>query len=108
MDIYGGNDCGRFIEITNTQNSQSVKVMVADACPTCDNSNSIDLSVGAFQQIASLDQGIVPSTRTHLTLLPAKLDRVVRSRMALPLTTPTPTFRLRSSPSIDAPLFDTG
>ena len=40
---------------------QSVTVMIADACPTCVNSNSIDLSMLAFQQIASLPEGMVPS-----------------------------------------------
>jgi hypothetical protein len=40
---------------------QSVTVMIADACPTCVNGNSIDLSMVAFQAIAPLADGIVPS-----------------------------------------------
>ncbi|KAF8910976.1 RlpA-like double-psi beta-barrel-protein domain-containing protein-containing protein [Gymnopilus junonius] len=52
--------CGRKVKITNTQNKKSVTVTIEDACPTCDNNNSIDLSVGAFQHIADLSQGIVP------------------------------------------------
>lgn len=52
--------CGKQVSITNTKNGKSVTVTIADACPTCDNSNSIDLSSGAFQQIATLDEGIVP------------------------------------------------
>jgi rare lipoprotein A (peptidoglycan hydrolase) len=39
-------------------------VTIADACPTCTNSNSIDLSEGAFKKIAPLDDGIVPSELT--------------------------------------------
>lgn len=35
--------------------------MIADACPTCVNGNSIDLSMVAFQAIAPLSDGIVPS-----------------------------------------------
>jgi len=54
------NLCGQKVKITNTQNKKSVTVTIEDACPTCDNGNSIDLSVGAFQQIADLGQGIVP------------------------------------------------
>lgn len=52
--------CGKRVTLTNTNNGKSVTVTIADACPTCDNSNSIDLSVGAFKQIATLDEGIVP------------------------------------------------
>lgn len=36
-------------------------VQVADDCPTCNNENSIDLSQGAFTQIATIDEGEVPS-----------------------------------------------
>ncbi|PPQ72589.1 hypothetical protein CVT26_003692 [Gymnopilus dilepis] len=53
--------CGKKVKITNTKNKKSVTVTIEDACPTCENSNSIDLSVGAFQQIATLDQGEVPT-----------------------------------------------
>lgn len=52
--------CGKKVEITNTDNGKTVVVIVADDCPTCTNSNSIDLSTGAFKQIASFDQGLVP------------------------------------------------
>jgi len=52
--------CGRSVRITNTRNGKSVTCYVADACPTCLNSNSIDLSVGAFQSIANLEEGEVP------------------------------------------------
>ncbi|KAJ8522882.1 hypothetical protein ONZ45_g591 [Pleurotus djamor] len=51
--------CGKQVNIVNTQNQKSVVVTVADACPTCDNENSIDLSRGAFAKIADYDQGKV-------------------------------------------------
>ncbi|RDB21115.1 Papain inhibitor [Hypsizygus marmoreus] len=51
--------CGKKVKITNPKNNKSVTVTIADACPTCENSNSIDLSEGAFKQIATLDQGLV-------------------------------------------------
>jgi rare lipoprotein A (peptidoglycan hydrolase) len=52
--------CGRQIEIHNTNNGKSVVATVADACPTCNNQNSLDLSVGAFEQIATQAEGLVP------------------------------------------------
>jgi len=54
--------CGKKVKITNPANHKSVTVTVADACPTCNNANSIDLSVGAFTQIATKDQGLVGIT----------------------------------------------
>lgn len=54
--------CGKQVSITNTKNNKSVTVTIADACPTCDNGNSIDLSTAAFQKIATLDEGLVPIT----------------------------------------------
>jgi len=51
--------CGKKMSITNTENGQSVQVTVADACPTCDNPNSVDLSVAAFKTLASLDEGLI-------------------------------------------------
>lgn len=59
--------CGRSVRITNTRNGKSVDVYVADACPTCLNSNSIDLSMGAFERIADLAEGEVPSASSPVT-----------------------------------------
>ncbi|KAF8421878.1 hypothetical protein L210DRAFT_3423925, partial [Boletus edulis BED1] len=47
---YTDSLCGRQVQITNTDNGNTVTVTIADDCPTCDNSNSIDLSVAAFQR----------------------------------------------------------
>jgi rare lipoprotein A (peptidoglycan hydrolase) len=52
--------CGKQVIITNTQNGKTVTVTVADDCPTCSNSNSIDLSVAAFKTIADESEGVVP------------------------------------------------
>ncbi|CAL1704700.1 unnamed protein product [Somion occarium] len=52
--------CGKQVEITNTKNGKSVTVTIADDCPTCNNGNSIDLSTGAFNRIATPEEGEVP------------------------------------------------
>ncbi|KAF9227665.1 barwin-like endoglucanase [Gyrodon lividus] len=53
--------CGQQVQITNVNNGKTVTVTVADDCPTCENSNSIDLSVAAFEAIADLSTGEVSS-----------------------------------------------
>lgn len=61
--------CGQQVQITNTVSGQSITVTVADECPTCDNSNSIDLSVGAFSALSGndLSEGVVDSKSIHNT-----------------------------------------
>jgi len=49
--------CGKQVEIINLQNGKSVVVAIKDSCPTCRDWNSIDLSVGAFTQLAELGIG---------------------------------------------------
>jgi len=56
----GGALCGKQVQITNSNNGNSVTVTIADECPTCNNGNSIDLSVGAFTQLATEEEGEVP------------------------------------------------
>ncbi|KAG1735268.1 uncharacterized protein EDB91DRAFT_1037187, partial [Suillus paluster] len=46
--------CGKQVQITNLSNGKTVTVTVADDCPTCANSESIDLSVAAFEAISDL------------------------------------------------------
>ncbi|CCO32294.1 hypothetical protein BN14_06350 [Rhizoctonia solani AG-1 IB] len=58
--------CGKKVLVTNTNNGKSVVCTVADACPTCDNGNSLDLSEGAFKSLASLDEGLIPIKYTIL------------------------------------------
>jgi hypothetical protein len=67
-EYYGGDsgrasdNCGRYVNIKNTNNGKTVTAVVADLCPTCVNGNSLDLSVGAFTSIASEADGMVPVT----------------------------------------------
>ncbi|KAF9651543.1 hypothetical protein BDM02DRAFT_3184541 [Thelephora ganbajun] len=49
--------CGQKIKVSS--GDKSVIVVVADACPSCDNPSSVDLSTAAFQQLASLDVGLL-------------------------------------------------
>lgn len=60
--VYGDTSvqspyCGQTIRITWQGNS--VDVVVADACPTCDNASSVDLSEAAFQALAPLSTGLL-------------------------------------------------
>jgi expansin (peptidoglycan-binding protein) len=59
--------CGQQVKITNTDNGNTVTVTIADDCPTCDNSNSIDLSVAAFEALGSLSEGLLPSMSSIIT-----------------------------------------
>lgn len=51
--------CGQTVWIQG--NGKTIEATVADTCPTCE-SGSLDLSVGAFQQLSGLDAGVVPIT----------------------------------------------
>ncbi|KII88428.1 hypothetical protein PLICRDRAFT_623982 [Plicaturopsis crispa FD-325 SS-3] len=51
--------CGKQVLITNTKNQKQVTVTIADACPTCNNAASIDLSKAAFTSIATEEEGEV-------------------------------------------------
>jgi hypothetical protein len=52
----GGSHCGQ--QIKATANGKSVTLTVADECPSCVSSGSIDLSESAFLALASLDAGV--------------------------------------------------
>jgi hypothetical protein len=51
--------CGREIFIRNVKSGKSVTVVVADECPTCNNANCLDLSLGAFKEIGTEEEGEV-------------------------------------------------
>jgi len=53
-----GANCGRTVQIDNLDDGTSTTAVVADSCPSCSNSNNIDLSVGAFEAID-------PEYKTH-------------------------------------------
>ncbi|ELU44425.1 rare lipoprotein A (RlpA)-like double-psi beta-barrel domain-containing protein [Rhizoctonia solani AG-1 IA] len=52
--------CGKKVRVTNTNNGKSVVCTIADTCPTCNTATSLDLSTGAFNQIAKPEEGMVP------------------------------------------------
>ncbi|BGP29997.1 hypothetical protein JCM10296v2_001749 [Rhodotorula toruloides] len=58
----GGSHCGQTVHITNTNNGKTVTATVADECPTCSSSGSLDLSQGAFNAIGSESDGVEPIT----------------------------------------------
>jgi hypothetical protein len=61
QDFSQGSDlCGKVINIKNTNSGATVTATVWDVCPTCNNGNSLDLSVGAFNAIATESEGMVP------------------------------------------------
>lgn len=64
-DVYGapsgvGPWCGKQIHVTNLMNNQNVTATIADKCPGCPTSYSVDLSPGAYDQIADESMGTVP------------------------------------------------
>lgn len=51
-DINSKSDlCDKAVYITNPKNGRSVQANIKDVCPTCKNSNSIDLSKGTFKAL---------------------------------------------------------
>ena len=52
--------CGGYIQVF--RGDRSVTAVIADLCPSCVGDDSIDLSVGAFNAIASADEGSVAVT----------------------------------------------
>lgn len=65
--LYGNTgrvspDCGRQVLIKNPANGHTVKAIVADACPTCETKQSLDLSHAAFKALAAFSVGMMPIT----------------------------------------------
>ena len=54
--------CGRSIVITRPSSGAQITVMVADACPTCVSGDSVDLSIGAYLQLGTENEGTFPIT----------------------------------------------
>ncbi|KAG8751726.1 hypothetical protein FRC12_012293 [Ceratobasidium sp. 428] len=53
---YGNVDkvskfCGKKVQITNLNNGKTVVATVADACPSCENPECLDLSHGAYDAL---------------------------------------------------------
>lgn len=51
--------CGKTVTVQRASTGQTVNAVIADVCPTCVSGDSLDLSVGAFNAIASPDEGSV-------------------------------------------------
>ncbi|CAJ0547063.1 Ff.00g016900.m01.CDS01 [Fusarium sp. VM40] len=58
--------CGRKLRVTNGMNGRAVDVTVIEACPTCLNANSLDMSVEAFRRIGSLSDGSYVVTWSYI------------------------------------------
>ncbi|CED85033.1 RlpA-like double-psi beta-barrel domain [Phaffia rhodozyma] len=63
-DSEASSTCGKTINIVRTSDGASVSAVVADLCPSCTSTYSIDLSVGAFTAIAIESEGEVDVTWT--------------------------------------------
>ncbi|KIK58617.1 hypothetical protein GYMLUDRAFT_170897 [Collybiopsis luxurians FD-317 M1] len=58
-DQNGGSNCGQWIHITNMNTGQTAYARAEDSCPGC-GSDDLDMSPAVFEQLASLDTGVVP------------------------------------------------
>ncbi|VDC05916.1 unnamed protein product [Peniophora sp. CBMAI 1063] len=65
---YDSSLCGHTVSITNVNKGITIQAVVADNCPGCRNSESLDLSVGAWTAIgqSEADGTGVPITWTLL------------------------------------------
>jgi hypothetical protein len=78
IDRYGDTGvrsplCGKQVKITNIANGLSVIVTIEDACPTCNDANSIDMSTGAFDKIANAATGLIKS-KPHILVFISSPD----------------------------------
>ncbi|KAJ3983520.1 RlpA-like double-psi beta-barrel-protein domain-containing protein-containing protein [Lentinula detonsa] len=56
-DMYSSSLCGKTVVITNEASGAQVTATVADECPGCATSTSLDLSVAAFEALSDLSVG---------------------------------------------------
>lgn len=62
----GGKHCGQYIQVLNKHTKATKRVLVADECPTCDSSTSVDFSKGAFKALGgTVEEGIFDSKYIH-------------------------------------------
>lgn len=57
-----GAYCGKTVIITRDSTGASIQALVADECPTCRDAQSLDLSLGAFEALGTLDEGVCESS----------------------------------------------
>ncbi|KAK4051517.1 hypothetical protein OIO90_004731 [Microbotryomycetes sp. JL221] len=55
-----GANCGRKIEIVRVGSDKKATVEVADLCPSCAQTGSVDLSEAAFLKLGKKDEGLFP------------------------------------------------
>ncbi|KAJ3784993.1 RlpA-like double-psi beta-barrel-protein domain-containing protein-containing protein, partial [Lentinula aff. detonsa] len=60
-DMYSSSLCGKTVVITNEASGAQVTATVADECPGCATSTSLDLSVAAFEALSDLSVGTFSS-----------------------------------------------
>ncbi|GAA5986492.1 hypothetical protein JCM11641_005217 [Rhodosporidiobolus odoratus] len=51
----GGKYCGQYVTIKRVDTGDTIKALVADSCPTCNNDNCLDLSWGAFSALGGTE-----------------------------------------------------
>lgn len=57
-----GKWCGKTVAITRTSTGKTINALVADECPGCASSGSLDLSTGAYDQLGTEEEGTFPIT----------------------------------------------
>ncbi|RPD65943.1 hypothetical protein L226DRAFT_566434 [Lentinus tigrinus ALCF2SS1-7] len=55
---HGGKYCDKKVKIKNTANGKTATATVRDECPSC-GSNDIDMSPSLFEELGSLDEGVL-------------------------------------------------
>ncbi|KZV64757.1 carbohydrate-binding module family 5 protein, partial [Peniophora sp. CONT] len=97
---YDASLCGKTLSITNVNKGITIQAVVADMCPGCRNSESLDLSIGAWEAIGqSTEDGTgVPITWSLLGAAPV-------TTTAAPVTTTkaTTTTTKASTTTVSAP-----
>ncbi|GAA6007719.1 hypothetical protein JCM10207_004852 [Rhodosporidiobolus poonsookiae] len=55
----GGKYCGQYVTIKRMSTGKTIKALVADSCPTCENDSCLDLSEGAYQALGgTVSEGV--------------------------------------------------
>jgi len=54
-----GAHCGKTITIENKATGAKQTAVVADECPSCVSTQSVDMSRGLFETLATLEEGMI-------------------------------------------------
>lgn len=86
-----GAHCGKFIQVVNKKNNKSQKVQVADECPTCDGTTSVDFSKGAFDALGgTVEEGVFESKYNPSLAISKISDASLLQLSGVSLTTKSP------------------